>query len=293
MAFAMGLLLQAASPTSIDLSQGVAKATSVLNNDPKFVAANAFTRAFFRSRRQRDRSFPWISDGIPATVYIKLPNAVEVSSFSFRSRPEPIPEYSANFILRFPPTKFELVGSDDCSSWTTIFRVESTKWCSADQEKVWEVPAEQRRSFSCIGFKVLANGRADQAAIQDAKFWSDGEVVTEKNDIDCSRPVCSGMWDECTSDNEQPCCEGQRCHRRPGYRWGTCQPSSFPPGCFPAGYSGCGPNSCCPNAECSMGACRQRRNRNSDASSRNRNRDESSSARRQEQLREHNCVCNP
>jgi len=153
---------------AVDLSQGEAGATSVLNQNPKFVAANAFKRAFFKSRN--DRSYPWISSSTPATVYIKLPNAVNVSDFSFRSRPEPIPPYS-DWILKFPPRKFEFVGSNDCEKWTTIFRVESTTWTTFDQEKIWEVPEEKRKLFPCIGFKVLANGRTNQAAIQDAKFW--------------------------------------------------------------------------------------------------------------------------
>jgi len=161
---------------AVDLSQGEIGATSVLA--AKFAAANAFKRAFFKSRS--DRSFPWISVGIPATVYIKLPNAVKVSVFSFRSRPEPIPEYKASWILKYPPQKFELVGSDDCEKWTTILRVNSTKWTTFDEEKKWEVPEEKRKLFPCIGFKVLANGRTNNAAIQDAKFWKEPQETDEK-----------------------------------------------------------------------------------------------------------------
>jgi len=155
-------------PKRVDLSYGEAGATSILRKDPRFDAVNAFKRAVFNSNT--DRTFPWISEGIPATVHIKLPTAVEVSAFSFRSRPETIPPYT-KWILQFPPQKFELVGSDDCKKWTTIFRVESTTWTTADQEKRWEVPTEMQRSFPCIGFKVLKTGRVGRAAIQDAKFW--------------------------------------------------------------------------------------------------------------------------
>ena len=136
----------------MDLSRGEAGADSVLKNDPKFGAANAFKRAFYNS--DKDRSYPWLSGSIPATVYIKLPDAVTISAFSMRSRPHP-----NKYFLRYPPHKFELVGSDDCEKWQTIFRVESTTWTTFDVEKKWEVPVERRKLYPCIGFKVLANGR--------------------------------------------------------------------------------------------------------------------------------------
>jgi len=164
---------------TVNLSQGEADATSVFN-ETLMGAANAFKRAFFRTRRLSDRSFPWISRVLPATVYIKLPNAVKVSAFSFRSRPEYGPEYR-DWILKYSPKKFELVGSEDCANWRTIFRVESTTWTTSDQEKMWVVPEEQRASFPCIGFKVLTNGwkrlseYRPEAAIQDARFWEADE----------------------------------------------------------------------------------------------------------------------
>ena len=144
--------------TAVNLSQGEADATSVLN-DSYSGAANAFKRAFYNTKMS-ERSFPWISGHyrvFPATVYIKLPNAVKVSAFSFRSRPEPY--HNLKWILDFSPRKFELVGSEDCADWRTIFRVESTTWTTFDEEKMWVVPEWQQASFPCIGFKVLANGR--------------------------------------------------------------------------------------------------------------------------------------
>jgi len=173
--------LSTGSDPLVNLSQGKAKATSVLRDNPLFGAANAFKRAFFKTKS--DRSYPWISSSLPAIVYIKLPNAVKVSAFSFRSRPEPIGlSYSANWVLQFSPRRFELVGSYDCVRWTSIFWVESTTWTTFDQEKKWDVPEEERRSFPCIGFKVWATGRTatGQAAIHDARFWEFEEFGPRK-----------------------------------------------------------------------------------------------------------------
>ena len=150
----------------MDLSQGKAGATSVLGNKKIFVAANAFKRAFWKgfANNPSTRTYPWLSDNTPLSkkpqiVHIQLPRAVQVSAFSFRSRPEPIPQYRASWILKFPPSKFDFVGSNDCNNekWTTIMHVK-TKWTKHDQEQIWKVPEMRRQPFSCIGFRVLANG---------------------------------------------------------------------------------------------------------------------------------------
>jgi len=192
---------------SVDLSQGKAGATSVLRNDEHFAAANAFKRAHYKGGADHQRTYPWISDDTrfseePQIVYIQLPRAVAVSAFSFRSRPEPIPPYPVNWNKQYLPRKFDLVGSDDCDSddWTTIWRVPWTEpWTKPDQLHVWKVYRPQIPAFSCIGFRVLANGWGSRVAIQDAKFWEGGpgtflrcihfnykscniSVVAEKND---------------------------------------------------------------------------------------------------------------
>jgi len=162
--------------TQVDLGLGFAMASSIFNfnreNLPgKFYPANAFKRAFFKSAS--DRSFPWISSSVPATVCIFLPNAVKVSAFSFRSRPEP-----GDWYLQFSPLKFKLIGSNDCKKWTTILRVESTTWTTADQERKWIVPEEKRKLFKWIGFKVLKVGfNNPETAIQDAKFWENDRAI--------------------------------------------------------------------------------------------------------------------
>ena len=91
-------------------------------------------------------------------------NTTEITKFGLTltfavSRPETFSQYQKLFMENFSPTKFELVGSNDCRKWETIFRVESTFWTTADQERKWHVPEEDRKLFTCIGFKVLANGR--------------------------------------------------------------------------------------------------------------------------------------
>ena len=150
-------------------------ATSVLHSDPdNYGAECAFKRQYFVNKN--DSSYPWVSakgGAFPQKVYVLLPFAVTVSSFSFRSRAEKIsPDNPLAFAMpKFSPTKFDFIGSDDCQKWTTLMHVTDVQWTGVDQEKSWEIPDKQRVSFKCFGFRVLDNIFTEQAAIQDAKLW--------------------------------------------------------------------------------------------------------------------------
>jgi len=209
----------------VDLSQGEAGATSVL--DKKFGAANAFKRAFYKNKR--DRSFPWVSGSIPATVFIKLPNAVKVSAFSFRSRPEP-PSRPPDWFLKFSPLKFELVGSNDCDKWTTIILVESTTWTTHDQERKWGVPEKNRKPFTCIGFKVLTVGWKikPKAAIQDAKFW--GNLWNAGKSKRSLPPIATNPHTACRDhDGVEKKCLGLLTTKKVGFKCYGPPPTKKPP----------------------------------------------------------------
>ena len=149
-----------------------------------FDGSLAFERQWFKSRDMSERSFPWVSSkhqSLPQSVWIRLPSPAAVATFSFRSRAEKIdayPDSDTNWILSFSPTKFDLIGSDLCSSrkWITILHVENVNWTTNDEEQKWEVPLQNRKQFKCLGIQVLTIGGGKQAAIQDLKFWRGGDV---------------------------------------------------------------------------------------------------------------------
>jgi len=172
----------------LDLSKGKANATSVFNNDIKhFGAQFAFERQLFIAEREngwemnewkiQNQSYPWISGrrprpDQPETVWILLPRNVTISAFSFRSRAEII---GTNYEVhkdfgKMMPTELELVGSNDCKTWTTLLEVKA-KWSDkADKAQKWRIPIKDRQPFSCIGIRVKANEKK-QTAIQGVELW--------------------------------------------------------------------------------------------------------------------------
>jgi len=51
--------------------------------------------------------------------------------------------------------RFDIIGSSDCAApWTVLRHVEDAGFSKFGQKKVWTVPVQNRRAFSCIGLKI-------------------------------------------------------------------------------------------------------------------------------------------
>jgi len=123
-------------------------------------------------------SRPWLSGGVPATVYYNFPYPITVAKFSFRNRREKA--HSAN-----NPEQFEFVGSDDCESWTVIRVVSAVDWgMKQDEEKIWTIDQIDRKKFKCFGIRVLSISGNNHAAIQDLKMWKASQKCTRSSKID-------------------------------------------------------------------------------------------------------------
>ena len=138
--------------------------THVYSHGDKLVLTIDHALAIYFLRRH-NTPYPWANeatDRVPI-VWNRLPVRVKVAYLSFSSRNE-------DGSLQQSPTEFELVGSDDCSSWRSISRYQ-TKFSQLNQVLSWEVPLDERQMFSCIGIKVNEVSWGAHAAIHSLRMW--------------------------------------------------------------------------------------------------------------------------
>merc|ERR1719209_1983063 len=175
----------------VSFEHGTAGATSIFEDAAKdaakFRPALAFKSQIFKSPSEADRTYPWISVGqFPQTVYFRFPDPLTITKFSFRSRAEDSTKYPRYInLVEFSPTKFDFVGSDDCSEWETIMEARGVTWSTFDQEKLWIIPKEKQKSFACFGIRIVENGGnsfGTHGAIQGMKMWQSTGTTTS---IDC------------------------------------------------------------------------------------------------------------
>ena len=172
------------SSKEVSFERGTAGATSIFkDNVAKFGPAWAFKRQIFKSKSEADRTYPWISVGqFPQTVYFRFPDPLTITKFSFRSRAEDSTKYPYyKWYVEFSPTKFDFVGSDDCSEWETIMEARGVTWSTFDQEKLWIIPKEKQKSFACFGIRIVENGGnsfGTHGAIQGMKMWQSTGTTT-------------------------------------------------------------------------------------------------------------------
>ena len=103
-------------------------------------------------------------------VCYRLPESVTVVKLSFSSR--------VDGSLQQSPTKFQLVGSNDCVHWKTISTFKA-KFTQLNQVKSWDVPKKQRRAFKCIGIRVNEVSKGKFAAIQGMRMWAESNPANQ------------------------------------------------------------------------------------------------------------------
>ena len=169
------------SSQKVSFERGTAGATSIYrDNVAEFGPAWAFKKQIFKSRSEADRTYPWICVGqFPQTVYFRFPDPLTITKFSFRSRAEDSTKYPMyKNLVESSPTKFDFVGSDDCSAWKTIMEVRDVTWSTFDQQKLWSIPKEKQKSFACFGIRIVENGGNSPGAVQGMKMWQSTGTTT-------------------------------------------------------------------------------------------------------------------
>jgi len=96
----------------------------------------------------------WCSaEGFPAKIWFQFTSAVKVVKISFSS-PEPSRGHQK---WKQSPKAFQVIASDDCSNWDTLLSVTDSGFTGAHQEKSWQIPCNQQKSYHCYGIEGNEN----------------------------------------------------------------------------------------------------------------------------------------
>ena len=119
---------------------GTAGASSKWSTDHS--TQNAFDR--------EDPNARWASKaGFPGKIWFQFTYEVKVVKISFSS---------VNGEWRGQsPKAFHVIASDDCGNWDTLLSVTNSGFTGPNQEKSWEIPCTQQKSYRCYGFEGTEN----------------------------------------------------------------------------------------------------------------------------------------
>jgi len=81
-------------------------------------------------------------DQFPAAVWMQFPSSHVLAKIG----------YLAKYDEETPP-RMEVIGSDDCSTWTILLNLENIVNSRDDQFNEWSIPSQNRLSFSCFGLR--------------------------------------------------------------------------------------------------------------------------------------------
>jgi len=108
---------------------------------------------------------PWATekDKIPATVWYNFTTSVSLGKISLETRD--------NSNIDQAPKSFKVLGSNDCSTWSTLLHVKDSGLTLQNQNKEWDIPCKFLEGFGCIGVKVTKTQGSSYAAIANIKMW--------------------------------------------------------------------------------------------------------------------------
>jgi len=69
------------------------------------------------------------------------------------------------------PKKFQIVGSNDCRTWSVLLEIENGGFTSSNQLKTWNIPMSNRNPFSCIGLKVFTVNGSSFTQVKHIVMW--------------------------------------------------------------------------------------------------------------------------
>jgi len=138
---------------------GTPGAISILdgNHYPKYAFQNAAGNLFYHSK-----------EGLPQMVWMRYSKPHRLAKISFSS-------VQANMYM---VKKFAVVGSNDCSTWTTLLAVNNAGFPNDGDNitKTWMIPAEDRMSYKCIGLKAIEFSSYQvykYLALKNVRMWEE------------------------------------------------------------------------------------------------------------------------
>jgi len=104
----------------------------------------------------------WASgDGLPQSVWFDFGTSNHVLSKI---------DLRCNHIS-LAPKKFQIVGSNDCRTWSVLLEIENGGFTSSNQLKTWNIPMSNRNAFSCIGLKVFTVNGSTFTEVKHIVMW--------------------------------------------------------------------------------------------------------------------------
>ena len=128
----------------------------------KYSASYSAQNAF----NQDDSNARWCSTpGYPSKIWFKFMSAVKVVKFSFSS--------VQSKYWKESPKAFNVIASDDCSNWDILLSVTNSGFTGENQEKSWQIPPTQQKSYRCYGIEGTENLGywRDYISLKKLKMW--------------------------------------------------------------------------------------------------------------------------
>jgi len=105
------------------------------------------------------------SSSFPQKVWYNYPIPHKVAKIGFTSNKDR---------ETYAPKHFQVIGSNDCSTWTTLHEVQDAAFSSSVAEtKYFTIPKANRRKFSCLGLKVLSTNHGSYVCVKNIVMWDD------------------------------------------------------------------------------------------------------------------------
>jgi len=112
----------------------------------------------------------WCSTaGYPSKIWFQFTSAVKVVKISFSS----IDSNQYPDIWTESPKAFNVIASNDCSTWVTLLSVTNSGFTGLNQEKSWHIPCTQQKSYRCYGIEGTENlgYPKDYISLKDMKMF--------------------------------------------------------------------------------------------------------------------------
>ena len=137
--------------TELITEKGTPGASSVRSSS--FAVTNAFT--------SDDKYWVPAKDQLPSAIWMRFQNPRRLHAIGYR-----------NFDQNYDPKRLEVIGSDDCTNWTTLLVVENTGFTGITEFRKWTIPEDIRTKFYCFGLRWRSkppNGFCN--AVSEIQMW--------------------------------------------------------------------------------------------------------------------------
>ena len=166
------------SMREVRFGDGIARATSVINSEPRYQAAEAFKEGaneFWHSGRDA-KGYGNVEYSFPHMIWYEFPenDAFVPARVSFKARTG-----SGCNAGKCGATKYQFIGSNDAgcdrfSKWTILCEDLSGKLFQLNEVKYCQVKRGSRKRFRCLGISVLASSWSshNEVSMGGIRMWA-------------------------------------------------------------------------------------------------------------------------